>query len=98
MTDMATDLDSLFGSIESESRELREQDPEHELLRFSGAILGTENWTDELRTGFIDLFATERGTTWAQAWCGYFIALETATGRRSGKNESADPRWEIHAR
>lgn len=78
MTDLASDVDSLYDLIEDLANELREQNPDHDLLQFCGPVLRKENWSEEGLDTYLARFAPDDKMTIMHATINYFIALKGA--------------------
>ena len=94
MTGMAEDVEAMYDLLEEAIKDLREKDPEHELLAFADPVMGVSGWPENREVGekFLKLFAPSEETV-VQARVNYLIAVETVTGKRPTTHMRADERW-----
>lgn len=88
MTDFISDVEALFRIIERELVELREMHPEHELLKFAGPVLETEEWVTEVHLDFLDRFNPTGTVTWVKQRANYLVEIRRALGRVPPENDS----------
>lgn len=82
MTGLASDLDALNKMIVEGIQELREKNPEHELMEWAEPMLGERQFTEAEWETFFARFAKEEGTTVLQSDLNYLSALDQALGRK----------------
>ena len=81
MADMATDIDAMFSILERDIQELQTVDPKHELLKFAGAILETEDWVTEIHLDSLNRFNPTGNASWVKQRTSYLVAIRRALGK-----------------
>lgn len=89
MADMASEISALLDLIESESKELTERNPDHELLKFITVATGRGAWVPEVHEEFLERFDPDKNKKARQVRVAYYKALRVANGKpeidRSGR-------------